>query len=297
MYSTSTCILTSYTYQHQVCPMPPLNSTSSKANWLNGRPVGAILSEPLSLFTLIGCALFLVNALFAPQERALLISDAEIEALLLLAELDKDAPLTTAEVETVTADYIAQQVLVAEAKVRGLDQDSRINVLLAEKMLHVLSAEVPQPSQTQLEEFYTRNQARYVQPESHRGEEIVLERNDKRELATVLETEPARIRPLPPLKQSELASIFSSAFADTAISAAPQWAGPFDSSRGRHWLRILETAPSYTPQLNEIIELVRADWLRQAEQRQERELTEELIKSYRITHIPSPQSSAEAAAQ
>ena len=129
------------------------------------------------------------------------------------------------------------------------------------------------------------------------AEEIVLARTDSRALAAVLETESSRIRPLPELRESELGSIFSPAFAREAIAAAPKWSGPFASNRGQHWLRIIEMTPSHTPQFDEIKELVRAGWLQQAEAQQERELTEELVESYRIIRAPAPQAAGETAAQ
>lgn len=262
-----------------------------------GLRFGALLREPLSVFILIGCSLFAINALVAPAGQELVINDSEIEALLLLAELDKDAPLTDAERENVTDEFITQQVLVAEARARGLDQDSRIDALLAEKMLHVLSAEVRQPAENELRTFYSSNLARYTQPASHLAEEIVLERTDSRELPEALDTESSRIRPLPALTQSELGSIFSQALAREAIAKAPEWTGPFTSNRGQHWLRVVESTPSYTPEFDEISELVRAGWLQQAEAQQERELTEALVGSYRITRIPAPHTASEAAAQ
>jgi hypothetical protein len=278
-------------------PASPPDSPSSKTRPLPDNRLGTLLREPLSVFFLIGCGLFAINALVAPEEQSLVISDSEIEARLLLAELDKDAPLSAAEIEEVTDEFITQQVLVAEARARGLDQDSRIDILLAEKMLHVLSAEVRQPTATELQAFYTSNLASYEQPARYSAEEIVLERTDSRALATVLETESSRIRPLPTLRAGELGSIFSPAFAREAIALGPKWSGPFESNRGQHWLRIIETTPSYTPQFDEIKELVRAGWLQQAEAQQELELTEELVKSYRIIRAPAPQAAGETAAQ
>jgi len=297
LYSTSPSILASEKVSFMTQPASPPDSPSSKTRPLPDNRLGALLREPLSVFFLIGCGLFAVNALVAPEEQSLVISDSEIEARLLLAELDKDAPLSTAEIAELTNEFITQQVLVAEARARGLDEDSRINTLLAEKMLHVLSAEVRQPTPSELREFYTSNLAGYAQPARYSAEEIVLARTDSRALAAVLETESSRIRPLPELRESELGSIFSPAFAREAIAAAPKWSGPFASNRGQHWLRIIETTPSYTPQFDEIKELVRAGWLQQAEAQQERELTEELVESYRIIRAPAPQAAGETAAQ
>ena len=52
--------------------------------------------------------------------------------------------------ETLINDYI----LVMEAYELGLQNDARINDILAQKMRHVLSGNVIQPTDQQLEDFY-----------------------------------------------------------------------------------------------------------------------------------------------
>ena len=168
------------------------------------------LQEPLVLFTLIAALLFAISALFSPRDNNVLLIDSdEVEARLFLEELNSGEPLSASERQAITTAYIEEEALVLEALARGLDKDSRIRSLLAQKMLHVMSADIIQPSTSQLTEFYRNNIARYRQSALYEIEELVLARDDSRTADEALAAEPTLARPLPTLSVRDLASIFS----------------------------------------------------------------------------------------
>ena len=143
--------------------------------------VQAPFQEPLVLFTFIAALLFGASALLKPAEKTtLLIDSSEVEARLFLEELNSGEPLSESKRLEITAAYIEEEALVTEAFARGLDNDSRIRSLLAQKMLHVMSAEIIQPSTAQLSDFFSNNLSRYRQLALFDIEEVVLSQDDVR---------------------------------------------------------------------------------------------------------------------
>lgn len=246
------------------------------------------LQEPLVLFTLIAALLFAISALFSPGDNNVLLIDSdEVEARLFLEELNNGEPLSASERQAITTAYIEEEALVLEALARGLDKDSRIRSLLAQKMLHVMSADIIQPSTSQLTEFYRNNIARYRQSALYEIEELVLARDDSRIAEEALAAEPTLARLLPTLSERDLASIFSKEFAAQVVIAGgtaetDDWSGPFLSNRGKHWLRVTASIPETTPKFVEIAERVRLDWIAAEEENQQRLQVKKLVEQYDI---------------
>lgn len=246
------------------------------------------LQEPLVLFALIAALLFGTSALFSPGDKNVLLIDSdEVEARLFLEELNSGEPLSASERQAITAGYIEEEALVLEALARGLDKDSRIRSLLAQKMRHVMSADIIQPSSSQLTEFYRNNIARYRQSALYEIEELVLAHDDSRAVEEVLAAEPFLARPLPTLSESDLASIFSEEFAAQVVitgvtGEADDWSGPFLSNRGKHWLRVTASHPETTPEFVEVVERVRLDWIAAEEENQQRLQVKKLVEQYEI---------------
>ena len=246
------------------------------------------LQEPLVLFTLIAALLFAISALFSPGDNNVLLIDSdEVEARLFLEELNSGEPLSASERQAITTAYIEEEALVLEALARGLDKDSRIRSLLAQKMLHVMSADIIQPSTSQLTEFYRNNIARYRQSALYEIEELVLARDDSRIAEEALAAEPTLARLLPTLSERDLASIFSKEFAAQVVIAGgtaetDDWSGPFLSNRGKHWLRVTASIPETTPKFVEIAERVRLDWIAAEEENQQRLQVKKLVEQYDI---------------
>ena len=247
----------------------------------------SLAQEPLSAFALVAAALFAVNALLQPDEsRMLIIDNTEIEARLFLDELNSGETPSAEAVARVTQAYIEEQVLVAEALSRGLDNDSRLHSLLAQKMLHILSAEIAQPSAAELQAFYRDNAARYERAATFRLEEVVFGRDAElsspQHSAQALAAQQDKVRALPVLSARDLASIFSAEFANEVLAASSQWTGPFTSNRGQHWLRVTESLPAGVPPFDDIVEGVRRDWMTAEEERLQKVKVDELVASYRI---------------
>lgn len=247
----------------------------------------SFLREPLTLFALVALGLFALTAVLQPsseqaaEPRQLVVDERALEAHLFLEELNNGEPLSRAQQDAATQGFIEEQVLVAEAYRLGLENDARVFALLAQKVLHVLSAAELQPNDETLSNYFALNAQQYAQPATFLLDEIVLGLNSTLELSEALETESELIRRLPRLSERDLASIFSASFAAQILDTA-DWTGPFVSNRGKHWLRVAQTTPAGVPAFDDIYERVRVDWITQQEERQQAARVEALVASYRI---------------
>jgi len=101
--------------------------------------VKAVVREPLFHFLLLAAALFVVGSLFTRSDDVIEVSREEIEWRILQVEAGRGTRLTDDERRLVEQQYIDERVLVREAQTMGLSADERIDDILVQKMLHVLS--------------------------------------------------------------------------------------------------------------------------------------------------------------
>lgn len=262
------------------CPATCHKRLVTQQNSIMPANLRTALQEPTLHFLLIAGLVFAIYQFTADDDGEVLeLSAREIEARILMQELGRGAALSEAEREAVTQAYIEEQILVQEALARNLDNDARIHDLLAQKMLHVLSGDVIQPSPEELADYYAANADRYRVPALVTLDELVFNSRDPLpgELRAQLEAgaEPAElltkaegdVTPLRGASQLDLANIFSPAFAEQVMAAEiGQWVGPFQSNRGQHWLRPLKRQAANAPALAEIEERLRLDWIATEEQ-------------------------------
>ncbi len=116
----------------------------------SGTVLERLLREPLVHFLGLAAALFVMAELVGSGDTTIEITQDEIEYRIMQVEAEEDAPLTEQERRLVVEAYIDERVLVREAQEIGLDVDERIEDILIQKMLHVLSGDVIQPSEEEL---------------------------------------------------------------------------------------------------------------------------------------------------
>ncbi|MBT8147601.1 MAG: peptidyl-prolyl cis-trans isomerase, partial [Gammaproteobacteria bacterium] len=234
-----------------------------------------ILKEPTFYFLVIAAGISLLYWTFNNKDaQQLQIDWQEVEARILVTELTQGYPASEQQREEIESTLVADYILVMEAYELGLQNDARINDILAQKMRHVLSGNVIQPSDQELEDFYQEYLFRYQQPARITATELVFNTQDplpeplleqlangvgEQDLATGLN----RIAGiLPRVTQDDLESIFDADIARQAFTTDDAtWVGPYQSNRGQHWLQIDERFPARTPSLEEIVDQVRLDWI------------------------------------
>ncbi|MDA1371814.1 MAG: peptidyl-prolyl cis-trans isomerase [Proteobacteria bacterium] len=256
----------------------------------------ALLHEPTLHFFGIAVLIFALYAIFqAGSENVLELDQREIDARIFMQEMTSGEPLSDQQREIITSLYVEEQILVQEAMAMGLDNDARIHDMLAQKMRHVLSGDIIQPSQEELATYYTANMARYRTLPTVSVDELVFDNPGQLPQAVVdlLSTgaDPEQMlgltegsqSPLPNVNHIDLSNIFEPAFADTVFAASiGQWNGPFVSNRGQHWLRVSQRNETRLPPLNEISDRVRLDWISEEEEMRLQEEVDKLWDRYTI---------------
>lgn len=255
-----------------------------------------LLREPTLHFFVIALCIFALYAITQPGDDKLLeIDQRDIDARIFMQELSRGEELSAEQRELVTAFYIEEQILVREALAMELDNDERIHDMLAQKMRHVLSGSIIQPSAEELRSYYEQNQSQFETPATLTLDELVF--NSRDELAaeitaalaegaepdSLLAMSPGTNAPLPNVTAVDLANIFDQDFADTLLaSEMNQWQGPFVSNRGQHWLRVTERNAAGIPELEEIADLVRLEWIAAEEESRLQSEVDKLWVEYTI---------------
>ena len=239
-----------------------------------------LLKEPTTHFFAMAVGIFVVYSISQiGNENVLEIDQREIDARIFMQEMAAGQELSEEQQQLVATTYVEEQILVREALAMGLDNDARIHDILAQKMLHVLSGEVIQPTDPQLETYYEANIERYTTPPLVSVDELVL--NTREEVSeevqqlidsgsdadTILAASPGNSAPLPNVNRIDLNNIFSPEFSESVFAAdSNTWVGPFPSNRGQHWLMVIERSEARLPPLEEILDRVRLDWIAEEEE-------------------------------
>ena len=242
--------------------------------------VDKLINEPTVHFFVIAVVVFIVYAISNLNgDDVIELDQREIDARILMQEMVSGQPLTSEQQEFITASYVEEQILVKEAVELGLDNDARIHDMLAQKMRHVLSGDIIQPTPAELESFYSSNSELYRAPATVSVDELTLDTRNEIpiEIQTlisegvnsdeILEMASGSSAPLPNANHLDLSNIFAPEFADAVFqSQGNEWIGPFSSNRGQHFLKIIERSEERIPPMAEIADRVRLDWITQEEE-------------------------------
>ncbi|PCJ27314.1 MAG: hypothetical protein COA96_03770 [SAR86 cluster bacterium] len=255
-----------------------------------------ILHEPTVHFFLIAALIFAFYSFTQLNNKNVLeLDQKEIDARIFLQEISTGAELNEEQRQLIAATYIQEQILVREAIKMNLDNDERIHDILAQKMRHVLSGNIIQPSVDELSIYYQENRQRYEYPSTVTVDELVFNTTSElssqiltglqagAEPSVLLQLEAGNVSTLGNINAVDLANIFESAFASEVFAAAANiWTGPFISNRGQHWLRVRERTESKIPPLNELADQVRLEWLSQEEESRLQQEVDKLWQEYTI---------------
>ena len=255
-----------------------------------------LLREPTFHFFVMAVVIFAVYGISSRnQENLLELDQREIDARLFMQEMASGQALTEEQKEYLTAAYVEEQILVQEALKMGLDNDARIHDILAQKMRHVLSGDVIQPSNEELEAFYSSNLERYRTQPTLNANEVVFNSRDElpnalldalaagEDAEVLLQMAAGNADPLPNVTGLDLSNIFDEDFAEKVFSAdIGPWQGPFVSNRGQHWLQVTSKTESELPPLAEIRDRVRLEWIAAEEEIRLQNAVDRLWEQYTV---------------
>lgn len=272
--------------------MNQMNKSSSVSTPVYAR----IMREPIVHFFIIAVIIFALYTITqAGNENLLEIDQREIDARIFMQELSRGEELSAEQRDLVTAYYIEEQILVREALAMELDNDERIHDILAQKMRHVLSGNIIQPSAAELSVYYEKNRTRFETPATADFDELVFDSTGPLEASiltsiqqgaeadALMELSEGTVATLPNVNSVDLANIFDQEFANKVLAAElNQWQGPFISNRGQHWLRATQRNSAGIPALDDIADLVRLEWIAAEEEVRLQQEVDRLWDQYTI---------------
>ena len=258
--------------------------------------IEALKREPTVHFFIAAAFIFVVYAISdITNGDTIEVDQREIDARILMQEMAFGQPLTEDQRELIASSYVEEQILVKEAKDLELDNDARIHDMLAQKMRHVLSGNIIQPTSDELERFYKSNTEAYRTMPSVSVDELVLDTREEipaqvqilleqgSDSDSILALTQGTNAPLPNVNHLDLSNIFAPEFADAVFqSQNDEWVGPFASNRGQHFLKVIESSDERLPPLEEILDRVRLDWIAQEEEIRLQEEVNKLWNRYKI---------------
>ena len=222
----------------------------------------ALAREPLVHFAIAAALIFGLYALVAPRQKPVIrVDEATVEALLRERAAIARRPLTEADRQDVIETYLREEILLREARKRGLDQSPRLRAQLVQLMGHALAPEATPPDEAALRRFFEANRARFERPAA-----LTLA-----VAATPLPASEPGSAPASTIRRASaanLAALFGRDGAEAILGIDDAgWHGPFTSARGVQYVQVLERHAAEVPTYEQVAAYVAQEWevARQAE--------------------------------
>jgi hypothetical protein len=248
------------------------------------------LREPLLHFALLAAGLFALAAVLRRDDDVIEVTRQELDWRILQVE-SREGALSAEERQLVEEAYIDERVLIREARAMGLEADERIDDILVQKMLHILSGDVIQPSDEELAAHYEANREAYATDAALTVDEVVVAENATLPRALLEGTPPEQLpagsvighRIMERLTFEDLTQIFGAEGAEIVSDAeTDDWWEAQQSPRGRHWVRVRERFGTTVPPLEVVRDAVRLDWIAAQEQVRLLERVSQLRTTYTV---------------
>lgn len=252
--------------------------------------------EPLVHFLAAGAVIWLVlgwqGEPVDPASRTIAVTTDDRARLALQWERTMQRPPTDAELDSLTEQFIREEVLYREAVRLGLDQDDAVlRKRLAGKMDYLAAsmAETAGVSDETLQGWLEKHPERFAPDVAYSFDQRWFADRETAARA-VRQSEPGgEAISLPPAMdkapRGEIEKQFGLDFTE-ALDKLPRtdgWQGPVASGYGWHVVRLHARDAGRVPQLAQIRDQVEADWRTETASARKEEAYEVLRGSYRIT--------------
>jgi hypothetical protein len=260
-----------------------------------------LLKQPLLQFLVLGFLLYAAQlTLRGDSQRKVVLSQQELQQRVQQKEQALGRPLSEAELGALTDQYTDEMILLNEAKLMNLDRSDKE---VRKRLMHLarmrLDEVVPEPSRQQLKLYFQQHSSEYRMGAWVSFDQVFFASgspdtpDDPDSFLTLLARsnggaglgEPDRILGghARELTRSQLRSLFGPAFADTVFALSEGvWNGPFDSTRGTHYLKVLEHHPAPTPRFEDLEAYLRKDWKAMKHREIQNQKLQELRHEYTV---------------
>ena len=257
-----------------------------------------LLREPLVHFVIAGGLLVAAHRLYVGISRPVIeVTPEWVETLARDFEVKSGHPPDVAERKEMIRGYVENEILFREAKKLGILEDPRVRHLMIAVQRENMEPVLPDPSDAELEKM------RQMEPGAfHFPAEIGFEHSSFTTVAEIPEGELERLRsggkgvwptamrlpnPLPKTWMPQMEKMFGKEFAGTASRCKlGEWSGPFKSSLGVHFVKVLTYAPSREMPMNQVRSALVSRWMSDQKKAAVTAKANELTRDYRIV-LPS----------
>jgi len=262
------------------------------------------IREPLLHFLVAGAALFLLYNFVSDSEpvsdEEIFVTAGHIEHLTTLFLKTRQRLPTESELTGLIDDFVIEEILYREAKSIGLDQnDTIIRRRLRQKMEFLFEDfSTTEPTRDDLATFLAENPERFKTEARITFEHVYLKDASLAEAESLLrELQTADSEPsdelfltglLPPrfeaARQSVIAAQLGDDFAEQLLVLEIQrWTGPVRSPFGVHLIYVEDVVQGRLPELEEVSDVVKRDWLVEQRAEAERAILQKLQEKYTVT--------------
>ncbi len=267
-----------------------------------------LIKEPLIHFLLLGVLIFAAYGWIKRDQRSvdeIVVTRGQQEHLVNLFSRTWQRPPTAQEYQGLLKDFIREEIAYRQAVAMGLNEGDTIIRRRMRQKLELLTDEIvsfAQPADADLQQYLLEHPEPFrLEPNmDFRQVYVSLDKRSEQADAYALETleqlrnEPdadwkvlGDSLPLPmefsEVRLGELARHFGSQFADSLSQLEQgEWTGPVRSGFGLHLVRIDNFIPARDPELIEVREKVKIEWLEQRRRDATEKLYERLAEQYTI---------------
>jgi len=244
------------------------------------KPGCTILSEPLVVFLVVGMMLFAIDHLFTGHNTKpeIIVSSTARLAILDQEQRLKGRDLTVKEQDLAINNFIDDEILLKEAYRLGLDRDQIIRTRLLRKMRRIITVEQPEPTEEELNRFYSNHLDRYEKPSTTSFEQIYfsLENPAQEQVLKQLNEgkDPQQMGDshsrFPTLMQEQTDEAIAARFGENVSSVLRKadkgiWYGPIISPFGEHFVRVQSIQKGRFATYPQVKAYVKRAWLKSKE--------------------------------
>ena len=227
--------------------------------------------EPIVHFFALAALLFAVEAYFsAGQKTQILVTQATADYLIRQREDLELRELDSEEREGVIDAHVEDEILYNEAYRRGLDRgDSRMRRNMILKMRGLLTGDVTVPDEEALEAYFEENRQKFTRPARFDIQQLYFnaDMQPPADLDAFLagggEAQAGvQLRRMPQMTRRLIAGSFGPEVGPIVLATqGDAWQGPFDSSQGVYFFRVLTRTPEVAAELEEVRNYLQGDWM------------------------------------
>lgn len=236
----------------------------------------SFLREPLLHFLLLAALLFAVDQLVSAAHKEKVVVDRQTAEFLIQQRQDLELRELTPEERRETVDaFVEDEILYSEAYKRGLDRgDSRMRRNLILKMRGLLIGDIERPTDEELRAYFEANRTEFTRPAALSLEHVFFSDPAKApanlvddlraglDPTTIGEQRLGLGRSLPRMSQRTLLGTFGVEAARAILAIQDdQWHGPFESTQGVHFVRIVGRRPPEDAAYEDVKTYLEGEWM------------------------------------